>query len=344
MKSLLNKIKCSEQPLNILVARILLFCIFIIPSNSFAAANINNCKSKWVLTNVTPGMQFGDFSVDSGPGTITLNTGSSRTASATIDLLSAGGVVSSHQLIIDNTKDRVACPGFGIEIDWLVPPDGNSMSGPTPGPAMAISATTVYLNGVATTLPTGIVTNYTLPLNVEIVSTMTTSITQSAGTYTSPAYEIAVTQSGTSTSATGTASAIAYTPLTVTLGPAMDFGTIASGSNPTTVSVNAAGAVTAPAGAGNAVVTIATGAPLTFNIQGASGLAYNLNIADGVLDDGAGGAAMPVTITGDNRPAALDGTVQTVTATADLSVGANQSQGNYSTANGTPIVITLDYN
>ena len=53
---------------------------------------------------------------------------------------------------------------------------------------------------------------------------------------------------------------------------------------------------------------------------------------------------MAVTITGDDRPATLDGTVQTVTAIGDLSVGANQAKGNYSTANGTPIVITIDYN
>ena len=341
MRTLLNIHRTSERSVNILVTRILLLCIFIIPSNSFAAPNINNCKSSWVLTNETPGMQFGDFSVDSGPGTITLNAGSTRTASVTIDLMSAGGAVSSHQMTIDNTRGQ-GCAAFGIEIAWVVDPEGSLMSGP--GSDMAISNTTVYIAGEETTLSTGVRTDFQLPLKVEIVSTLTTASTQAAGTYTSPAYEIAVTQSNKTVSQTGTASAIAYTPLTLTLGPEMDFGTIASGSNATTVSVNAAGAVSAPPGAGNAVVTVAAGAPLTFNIQGANGLAYNLNIADGLLADGATGAAMPVTITGDDRPAVLDGTVQTVTATADLSVGANQSQGNYSTANGSPIVITLDYN
>lgn len=347
-----NKHKCNKYPVNAIVSGLLFLYILTFLIDSFAAPGPpteNRCKRKWTVTNAngTTGMKFGDFAVNGSSGTITLNTGSTRTASPTIDLISAGGVVSSHQIVIDNTLRRSAdCAAYGIDIDWIVDPDGTSMSGPAPGPPIGLSSVNVYINGVDTTLPTGIVTTYTLPLSVEITSTMTTSNTQSSGTYTSPNYEIGVTQAGTTTSLTGTADTIASAPVTVARGATMSFGTIAAGSNPTTVSVDAAGAVTAPAGAGNALVTISAGSPLTFTINGENGLAYNLNIGDASLDDGSVGAAMALTITGDDRPPTLTGVDQTVTATGDLLVGAGQAKGTYrtDTGSGVPIVITINYN
>ena len=140
------------------------------------------------------------------------------------------------------------------------------------------------------------------------------------------------------------ATATILDPVVLAAGANMDFGTIASGANATTVSVSAAGTVTAPAGAGNAVVTNSAGAAMTFDVTAANGIAYVLSIADGVLDTAAGAATtMTVTNFGDDASLTGTGAVETVTVTADLLVGANQEGGAYSTANDTAIAITADY-
>ena len=147
-----------------------------------------------------------------------------------------------------------------------------------------------------------------------------------------------------SASINGVANATILEPVTLTPGAAMSFGTIAAGSNATTVSVDSAGNVTAPAGAGNAVVTVAAGAALTFDIQAANGVGYTVSIADGVLDTvGGSGATMTVSNFAHSASGTGTGAAETVTVTADLAVGANQPAGSYSTANDTAIVITADY-
>jgi hypothetical protein len=148
-----------------------------------------------------------------------------------------------------------------------------------------------------------------------------------------------------SASINGQADAEILEPVTLTLGATMDFSTIASGANATTVSVDNAGTVTAPAAAGNAIVTNSAGAALTFTVQAASGVAYVLNIADGSLDTAGGSGVGPMTVTnfGDNASLVGTGAPETVTVTGDLSVGASQDAGLYSTTNGTPVVITADY-
>lgn len=350
MNMMLNKQKQDTHLINSLVTVTLALCILVISISSYAGApppNLNQCKTKWVINNITTGMQFGDFALNSASsGTITLNTGSTRSESTSIDLISAGSVVSTHQLVIDNTLAQSAtCAGYGIDIAWVSNPDGSNMTGPAPGPGIGISAVKVYIEGVETALPTGNVTTYTLPLNLEITSRMTTSTSQTSGLYTSPVYEIGLTPlTGAIISTTGTATTTAYKPISVTKGATMDFGTIAAGSNETVVSVDASGFVTAPAGSGNAVVTISAGAALTFIINGENGLSYNLTVSDAVLDDGSVGAPMAVTITGDDRPVTLNGADQTVTVTADLTVGASQEKGTYTTVQGSPIVITINYN
>lgn len=352
MNILLNRIIDKKHQLITLISGLLFFYILAFSIKSFAAPqppNENRCKSKWTIVNanITTGMGFGDFALNSASsGTIMLNKGSGRSESSSIDLIAAGGTVSTHQLVIDNSLPQSAtCAAYGIDIAWAFNPDGSNMTGPAPGPAIGLSAVKVYIADVETPLPTGLVTSYSLPLKVEITSIMTTSTSQASGLYTSPVYEIGLTpKSGAFIGMTGTATTTAFKPISVVLGATMDFGTIAAGSNPTAVSVNAFGLVTAPAGPGNAVVTISAGAALTFIINGENGLLYNLTVADGSLDDGGVGAPMAVTITGDDRPATLNGADQTVTVTADLSVGASQAKGTYTTGMGVPIVITINYN
>lgn len=145
--------------------------------------------------------------------------------------------------------------------------------------------------------------------------------------------------------ASGTATATVIQPLVLAVTSPMDFGSVAAGAAASTLSVAVGGAVT-ETGGGDAVVINGTGSALAFTITGLSGQTYALTIDDGILDDGAGsGAPMAVTITGDDRPATLDGTAQTITVTGDLDVAAGQVAGDYSTATGgTPILITANYN
>jgi hypothetical protein len=145
----------------------------------------------------------------------------------------------------------------------------------------------------------------------------------------------------------GTGTVEILEPISVTLTTGLDFGTIAAGSALTTVSVNAAGTVSAPLGTGNALVTVSAGSALVFDVQGTAGQSYVLTMVGGILDDAGTGAAMNITITGDDRPATLTGggTADTVTATASIDVPADQVGGTYTTALGTgaPVVITANY-
>ena len=143
----------------------------------------------------------------------------------------------------------------------------------------------------------------------------------------------------------GVASAIILEPVVLSNPGPMSFGTIASGGNATTVSVDAAGLVTSTVGAGNAVVTVSGGAALTFDVQAASGLAYSISFVDGSLETAGGSAVGPMAVTNLVHGASLVGTgaVEAVVVTGDLLVGASQDSGIYSTANDTHIAITADY-
>jgi len=348
MNSLPNSRTCRRESINNLIIRLMLFCIWATSIESFAGAGpptIKNCSNKWTLTNVTTGMSFGDFTVESGSGTITLNSGSSRTPAGALSLVSAGMVVQSHQISVNNTKSNT-CGLLGITFEWRRDPGNDPMTGP--GNPIPVSSPLLYVpneTGSPFSLPTVTIYPATLPMTVEITALMTATSVQTSGPYASNRYTLRLRQDKGKKEIDGSSTSTSFNPLALVAGAAMDFGTIAAGSVATAVSVNAFGSVTAPAGSGNALVTISAGSALTFTIQGDAGLAYSLNIADGILDDGGPGAPMAITITGDDRPA-LDGNPQTVTVTGSLLVGIDQAGGNYSSmqGSGVPIAITADYN
>ena len=152
----------------------------------------------------------------------------------------------------------------------------------------------------------------------------------------------------------GVATATIVAPITLTAGADMSFGSISAGTAASTVNVSSGNLVAVTVG--DAVVTDDAGAALTFALTAALDASYSISIADGVLGDG-GTNTMTVsnfvssgnlvTDGGDGSSATGTGTgnPETVTVSADLAVAANQPAGDYSTANGngTPIVITADY-
>lgn len=333
--------------MKILISRLVISCVLAIPLNSYAALNVNQCKSRWLLANITPGMQFGDFTIESGSGTITLNGSTARTGGGTVNLVSAGSAVNSHQIQIDNLKD-VTCGQFGITIAWNLDPTATPMTGA--GNNITMSNVLVDIPGepgTPFTLPYTF-SPATVPFAIEITSQMNTAFPQINDVYTSAAYDIAVIQDGTSKSATGIADTFSITPLTLTPGVNMDFGQISSGSAGGTIILNeTSGARSVGSGDADVVSDAAVGTPGTFTIQGDVGLAFSVSYTDGLLTDSAGGNTITVTGFTDTTAAiTLTGGADPFSVGATLTLSGSHPAGNYSTANpgGIPYSITVNYN
>lgn len=141
-----------------------------------------------------------------------------------------------------------------------------------------------------------------------------------------------------------TAIATVVDPLTINEDAIMNFGTISGGANIGTVVLAPNGSRTVTGDA--QILAAGAGAAGVFTVTGQSGLPYTLSFTAGSLDDGVGGGApMAVdTFTTTNFTGTLAGGSETFQVGATLRVGANQANGNYSTAtNGTPYTVTFNY-
>jgi len=140
----------------------------------------------------------------------------------------------------------------------------------------------------------------------------------------------------------GTAIATVITPLIINNLVTMDWTTISSGTAGGTLSMAGGGAITVISGDAD-VIGGGAGTELAFDISGANAQAYTLTVGNGVLSDGTN--TMAITTDAVTAPS-LTPAAQTVTVSGDLTVGASQVAGSYSTANagGSPIVITANYN
>lgn len=137
-------------------------------------------------------------------------------------------------------------------------------------------------------------------------------------------------------SATGTANATIVTPIGITTGTALNFGTIDPGTGAGgTVTVYADGTATAYSG-----VTAVTGGTVsagTFNVTGSGTLAYNVTLpAAAVTLNGSGGGTMTVDTfnsstanTAGTTTGALVAGADTLSVGAVLHVGGSQTAGTY---------------
>lgn len=335
------------------VLQLLMFCILSISLNSYAAPppSPNTCKKRWTVTNITPGMYFGDFTIESGSGTIDLNVGSTRSSGGSVDLVNAGSAVSTHQLQISNSLGTAVCAAFGIVID--VVPLPTTMSD---GAGNNIAITT---NSVKVDIPSETGTPFSPPftynatnappqnLVVEVISQMSTSSPQPSGLYQSVAYDFTVTQSGTTVTSGGVAEAFSITPLTLTAGVAMDFGKVASGLAGGTIILDTSGARSVGSGDADIIGDATAGVPGTFTLQGDAGLAFSISYGNGALTDLAGGNAIIISGFTDTTAAlTLTGNADPFSVGATLTLSGSQPEGDYSTANpgGAPYVVTVNYN
>ena len=90
-----------------------------------AVPPLNQCRRNWVLTEITP-LDFGAFSIESGSGTITMDSFGALTASGAISL-STSQPVTTYTVNADNTLGS-GCATYGFDLSWFRVPD--SLRGP----------------------------------------------------------------------------------------------------------------------------------------------------------------------------------------------------------------------
>jgi hypothetical protein len=154
-------------------------------------------------------------------------------------------------------------------------------------------------------------------------------------------------------SATGLAVATVVTPLTITAGTSLNFGSIVGTAVGGTVTVGLTNNRTGTA----ALITMALPAPTsaTFDVAGSPAATYSIALPAGsvTIGDGAAGHTMSVgTFT--SNPAAGVGTgtlsgagAQTIIVGGTLTVGASQAPGSYASnaSNGSnDFTVTVNYN
>jgi hypothetical protein len=145
-------------------------------------------------------------------------------------------------------------------------------------------------------------------------------------------------------STTGSASAVIVSPISVTAGATLNFGTIDPGTAGGTVVVDTTGTATY-SGVTNVPSGAATPAAGTFTIGGDSTLSYNVSFTAGSVTSGANSMTVDTftsssTNSGSTMPYALTGGSDTLTVGGKLTVGASQAAGTYT---GT-YTVTVVYN
>lgn len=309
-----------------------------------AKVNANTCKSKWSLTASSPTLSFGSFAVESGSGSLSMDSNATVTTVGAITTTTAS-VVSNFVVVVDNGTSA-DCGTFPFDLSWSVLPTD------LVGPGTAMPLTNVLVSEptwlpTPTALPiTGLtLSTASLPITLTFQAELSATFPQAAGTYTSPGFTLDLTQSGSTTSINGTATATAITPLSISEALPMGFGMVAGGTLAGTVVLDINGNRTTT-GDGQ-ILAAGAGTAATFNVSGEQSLSYVISYGSGVLSDGLGNT-MSVNNFTDNRAGV--GTLSAV-GTDTFNVGATltlyplQPAGNYSTANagGTPYSVTVNY-
>ncbi|MDH5387682.1 MAG: DUF4402 domain-containing protein [Gammaproteobacteria bacterium] len=320
--------------------------IFILfTANAMAAKpppSIKQCKSKWVLTSAQA-FNFGAFAIDSGAATLMMdNTGTFNLLPGNI-ATSTTVPVTNFTVTINNTVDPLTCGAHGFTISWGVLPT------PLAGPGTAMPLTNVLVSE-ATLIPTAtalpvILNTANLPITLTFQGNLNTTFPQAAGTYISPVFTVDLTQDGTITSVSNTASATSLTPIGLTETLPMNFGTVAGGSLAGTVIMNTAGARTVT-GDGNILAT-GPGNAGSFQITGEPNLTYALLITGPAVLESAGGQQVTATAFTNNSSGTIPAAgIELFQVGATLNLGPLQAAGTYSTFTGagSPYTVTVNYN
>ncbi|MFO7592971.1 MAG: DUF4402 domain-containing protein [Pseudomonadota bacterium] len=304
--------------------------------------NEAKCKNNWVLTP-TQDLAFGAFAIESGSGTVRINSSGAITTDGAITTASTVPV-STFQVTVDNTLDRTVCGTYAFDLSWSVVP------APLTGPGTAMPLNNVLVSHptlipTPTELPITGLTTANLPITLTFQGELATTFPQAAGDYASPAFTVDLIQSGKATSASGIATATALSPLGLSETAAMDFGTVAGGSTASTVVLNTSGARSV-SGDGE-IISSGPGFPGQFQLTGEPGQSYSLSINGPAVLTSASGQQISASNFSHNSSGVvpLSGS-ETFQVGGSLNLGPSQPAGSYSTMNagGAPYSITVNYN
>lgn len=307
-----------------------------------------SCSKRWKLTSGSAALAFGAFSIDSGSGTVIMSSAGSRTASGDIGLLSSQPATT--YVIQVNNALGVACLGFPFTLDWITAPTPLDPAGGV-GTSLPLSAF-VYEPTIAPTVgdtfPINVAANsgLTLPFNLTLYGTISTTFLQTADDYVSPAFRVGLTQAGTlKRSPNATATATSVVPLSLAELTPMNFGTIAGSSSPSTVVLDTLNSRIATGGA--QVLATGPGMSATFQITGTAGLTYSVSFPTSATLENATGQQMIVdTFTNNSLGTLPVGGIESFQVGATINMNTAQPAGLYSTitGGGSPYTMTVNYN
>jgi len=304
--------------------------------------NEAQCKSRWTLVSAQS-LSFGAFSIETGSGTLQINSSGVLTTTGAITTVSTSPV-STFTVTITNTKDPAVCGTYPFDLSWGIAP------APLTGPGAAMPLTNVLVSEPSliptpTPLPILGLSTAILPITLTFQGDLTATFPQAAGLYTSPAFTLDLTQAGTNTSISGTATATSLSPLSLTETVAMDFGTVAGGSAIGTVVMDTTGARSVTGDA--QILVTGPGTAAAFQVTGEPGLSYTLSIiGPAILESAAGQQITATTFTHTSNGVLPAGGTDSFQVGATLQLGPQQAAGIYSTSSGggTPYIVTVNYN
>ena len=308
------------------------------------APNINQCKTKWTMTP-GPALAFGAFSIDSGSGTLTMNNANMVSASGPNINLSTSLPTTNFTVTLNNTKSPL-CSTYGFTINATVAPSELTAAGATMPLTLLMSESTIPITATdVTSLPITL-SPPNLPITLIFQGSITATFPQLEGSYTSPVITVDLTQSGTTVSVTGTATATSRQPITLLETTPMDFGTVASGSLGGTVILDTLGARTVTGDA--QILAIGPGTAGEFEITGSPGLTYLVTITGPAVLENALGDQISASIFTNNGTGTLPAAtgIELFQVGATLTLAPSQPGGAYSTAigGGIPYAVTVNYN
>jgi len=318
-------------------------------TNVFAPPiNIDSCGRSWTLTSPSAALAFGEFSIDSGSGTISMSNTGALTTVGDIGLTTTLPV-TTYQIQADN-RLGTACLAYPFTLAWNTAP---TPLAPVGGVGTNLNLTVfVYEPTIATSanisFPINVPANsaLTLPFTLTLYGNIATTYPQTADDYLSPTFRVELIQ-GTATklSPNATATATSIVPLAISELTPMNFGTVAGGSLSGTVILDVLGTRTTT-GDGS-ILAAGPGNSGAFQLSGQPGLTYTLLITGPAVLENATGQQINATTFVNNSLGIIPAAgVETFQVGATLNLGPLQTSGTYSTATGagSPYTVTVNYN
>lgn len=332
---------------HLVLANFLLLVLLSVDAFAKPPPSFKNCGNAWRLTSASPALAFGEFSIDSGSGTITMSSSGALTVSGDIGL-TTGLPTSTYVIKVDN-KLGAACLAYPFSLDWV--------NAPAPLAPVGGIGTDLPLNvfvyeptiapAAGATFPINVPANsgLTLPFTLTLYGDISAAFLQTADDYVSPPFRVGLTMDKLKRGPNGTATATSIVPISLLEVIPMDFGTVAGSSAASSVILDTASARSATGGA--QILATGPGNAATFQITGGASQTYIISISgSATLESGGGQQITATTFTNNSLGTIPVGGIENFQVGATLNLNAFQPAGNYSTltGGGVPYTVTVNYN